>query len=603
MSIVKRLHNFLYQETPSDPIDWIQRNISLRHDPTSAHDGLVRLDPHQIRPIRAQYQPEVREVTVMGVEQAGKSACWRFPMVHKMIEYPGPRWIIYESDDKAADINEEQLDPLLRNAPGLGGQLNRKTALKHRYNLPNGSTTDFSGAGADITSKPKRDGVADELDTWPLTLEGIRQNLRNFKKRFRTYWVRGEGCLVKVSSPSPKRRQETKDLTQSAIGEEFDHSDQGYWTLRCLKCGKLSMPSHAIYNLQWECDDNDNVKPKTLALECPSCNYRHSEKHAQKMNEKGAYCTKGGKDLTGIYSKHVGCQFGALAAPRVFKWQDIAEAQMEAGSTADIYAQAYFDNSWRGLPFKPRRKQAPGVKTIVKHCAPLPDAEKIANVFFAADTQDDGWYWITRGIDQEYNSYLLDYGFVRDIDSLKAEWDKERQDIMPVLGIIDEGGHSENCKHVRQLVMAEQGLYGYKGAAPTSDNFYLSKHVDKLIIGKAKHYQVLLLSAMYDEQKAENSRFQWYIPQRENITDDYLEQLAALRPNNRAKHGDQYENYTTPENDTPDHYFDCEKEWFLLRDFALKHLPAKQWRLQMPPLVPQSVKPKQKKRRAPAMEV
>jgi hypothetical protein len=556
---------------------------------------MIRLEPYQRRPILAQYHPDVREVTIMAVEQTGKSACWRFPMVHKMVEYPGPRWIVYESDDKAADINEEQFDPLLRHAPGMDKMLTRKTALKHRYNLPNGSTLDFSGAGADITSKPKRDGVADELDTWPLTADGIRQNLRNFKKRFRTYWRRGEGCLVKVSSPSPRKKGEQIDLTKSAIAEEFERSDGGYWTLRCLKCRQLTMPSHAIHMLQWECDDDDQIIVKTLTLDCPSCGHAHTEAAAQKMNDQGGYCTKSGSEIKG-FSRHVGCQWGALAAPRVLSWLDIAGAQMAAGSTADMYAQADFDNSWRGIPFRPRRKETPGIKTVRKHCAPLPDPSVYANVFFSADTQDNGWYWVVRAVDSKSNLYGLAHGFVRTPQELEAAWDAGYYGILPVMGIIDEGGHGDMPKYVRELVERKQGLYAYKGGA--FGTRWRHGNEKKTILASAKQYQADLLYYLYSQTDQSNNY--WFLPPADTLDDEYIEQVAALEPNNRAKHGDQYENWGVPSSSVDDHYFDCEKQLLCILDVAYAELPANQWRHAVPQLRRGL---KKKRRKAPSVNL
>jgi len=559
----------------------------------------VRLEPYQHRPILAQYQPEVREVTIVAVEQTGKSACWRFPLLHKMVEYPAPRWIIYESDEKAQDINAEQFEPLLRHVPGLDGQLNRNTATKNRYMLRNGATLDFSGAGSDITSKPKRDGVADEVDTWPLTEAGIRQNLRNFRKRFRTYWARGEGCLVKVSSPSPRKKGSTQDLTKSVIWEEFLESDQGYWTLRCRKCGKLSIPSHAIYRLQWELTEDEDetarkVKPETLRLECPACGHAHTEDQAQRMNDRGAYCTKDGAEIVG-YSQHVGCQWGALACPRVFSWLSIAEAQMQAGKSADLYAQANFFNSWRGLTYRPHAKEKANVAALKKHCAPLPDPATLANVFLAADTQDNGWYWVVRGVDQANCLWRLGAGFVRTIAELKKVWDAEYLGILPVMGIIDEGGHGDMPKYVRQLVDAEKGLYAYKGGA--FGERWRHGNVAKTILASAKQYQADLLYYLYSQQDRTNAY--WYLPPEEMLEDDYLAQVTAIQPASRLKHGDQFENWEAPAQ-TPDHYFDCEKEILVILDVAYKEL--KTWRRPVTGLR-RGMTGKREKRRAPTLDI
>lgn len=597
MSILPQMERYLWRNPKTDPIEWIESTISLSNDPTSASTGNVRIMPYQRRPILAQYDAGVRQVTIMAVEQSGKSACWRFPMVHKMVEHPGPRWIIYESHEKAVDINSEQFDPLMRGVPQLADQMNRSTVQQRRYNLPNGSILDFSGAGADITSKPKRDGVADELDTWPLTEAGIHQNLRNFKKRFRTFWARGEGCLVVVSSPSPRKKGKKASLTRSVIRDEFLKSDEGYWMLRCCGCGKLTMPSHAIYNLQWELTETENkndkgeIIPGTITLECPKCGYKHVPDQAKRMNERGAYCKKGGKELT-TFNRHVGCQWGALAAPWVFSWLSIAEAQMESGTSASIHAQADFFNSWRGLAFRPSIKNDPNLHTLRKKCAPLPDPKVLGNVFLSADTQDNGWYWVVRGVDAQNNLWHLAHGFVRTISDLKRVWDAKYLGIMPILGIIDEGGHGDMPKYVKDLVHAEKGLYTYKGAS-IGEKWRHGKNA-YTILANAKAYKADLLYYIYSQTRPGNCY--WYLPPESQLDDDYIKQILAIQPQQRRKHGDRYENWDTASSGVADHYFDCEKQMLVLLDLAYAELTS--WRREVPTLRRGK---KRKGRRAPKM--
>ena len=63
-------------------IDWIESNVDLTHDTTSAADGLVKLDRYQIEPIMCQFMKEVQEVVVMACPQTGKSFVWRLPMLY-----------------------------------------------------------------------------------------------------------------------------------------------------------------------------------------------------------------------------------------------------------------------------------------------------------------------------------------------------------------------------------------------------------------------------------------------------------------------------------------------------------------------------------------
>jgi len=74
--------------------------------------------------------------------------------------------------------------------------------------------------------------------------------------------------------------------------------------------------------------------------------------------------------------------------------------------------------------------------------------------------------------------------------------------------------------------------------------------------------------------------------------------MVAMQPNNRAKHGDMFENWQVSPKGAPDHYFDCEKELLVLLDVAYKEL--KTWRKPVSGLRRQQPK---KRRSAPAMEM
>jgi len=385
-------------------------------------------------------------------------------------------------------------------------------------------------------------------------LSGIRQNLRNFKKRFRTFRRRGEGCLVVVSSPKGE---------DSPIGDAFAESCKGHWTLRCLECQGLSMPSHRVSNLQWELTDKGRVVPDSIRLECPSCGQAHEEEHAVLMNEEGEYI-----DQEPEVTWSVGCQWGALASPRVFSWTEIAEAQLAAGRSADARAQGNFDNSWRGLPFRPRKARRPEVDTVKLHRAPVPPVAKLAGIFLAADTQDSGWWWLVRGVDAQRNTYLLAYGFVKLIDELEAVWNAEYLGQQCDMGIIDEGGHGERPKQTISLVERTRGLYTYKGNSRIGERWKPGKERD-LILANPYQYQADLL--YYIHSQTERGNNYWFLP--EDVSDEYIEQIASFRADNKRKHGDRYENWAAT---GPDHYFDCEKMWLVMLDYATKHMRS--WR-------------------------
>lgn len=530
--------------------------MSLTDDPSAALDGLVRLEPYQREPILSQFAPGVREVVVMAPEQTGKSCVWRWGLVYRMVHQPGPMWVVYESDDKAEDINNETLLPMLQRLPEVADQLTRKTATKRRYSLANGTVLDFSGAGADITSKPRQFGVADELDTWPLGAEDIRRNLENFRKRFRTFWAAGSGCLVIVSSP--------KGAT-SIVGEEWESGSQGIWHLRCDGCGGLTMASRDIRHLQFDRTEAGAVVPESLRLVCPACGHRHEESRAQALNDAGGYEHRQDNPRKRTY------QWGALACPRVFSWADIADAQILAGKSSSPRVQQNFDNSWRGIPFRPRKADGATLDLLRSHCAPLPDPAILAGCFFAADTQDQGWWWVVRGVDAAGNSYRLGCGYARSEPELAAAWDDRYLGLRPALGLIDHGGHGQKPDQVLRFCAAHRGIYAYKGDPRIGTRWKPAKETPLLFLANSNQYKADLLYYLYTQtRRGENY---WYLPP--DPGEEYLAQLAALRkPETGAN---TYERWDPGQRD--DHYFDAEKMWLVALDMARAQLPREAWRI------------------------
>ena len=49
--------NLLSQPVILPPVEWIEASVDLTNDPTSAASGLVKLDPYQVEPIKAQFDP------------------------------------------------------------------------------------------------------------------------------------------------------------------------------------------------------------------------------------------------------------------------------------------------------------------------------------------------------------------------------------------------------------------------------------------------------------------------------------------------------------------------------------------------------------------
>ena len=535
-----------------EPLAWVAANVNLDYDKTAAVGGLVRLDPHQRAPFAAQFDGRVRVMGLQWIEQSGKSSVWRWALVYKMRFQPRPRMVLFESAEKAEEINQRTFEPILKSIPELAEQLNRKTSQAGSYCLRNGAITDFVGGGISLTSKPAADVVLDELDSYT-NYEAGKWRYRDAQKRVRTYARRGEGCIVIPCTPK------TPGGNRSATAAIFETTNRSYCTLRCRGCGKLSMRSCDIHNLQAEKTEEGEIAPGTIRLVCPMCGHEHvEERDAAWCNEQGGYVAESPDIID-----RIGYQLGALGCNRVFSWHQILEAQLASGRSTGLEARVDLYNSWRGLPFEEKNEGEGRIEKLKKRCASLPEEGEIDFAVMGVDTQDNGWYFVIRAVDKNRNTYKLDNGFVVTIEELEQVWDKKVFGKYLTGGIIDAGGH--RAKEVEAFALGKAGFYLYKGGYKTRKQ--ISKNVEKLVLCNEAVYRGELLHLIYNKQN--KGAGGWFL--NHDASKEYLDQMADVRPG-KTKFGHFFENWTST---GEDHYFDCEKEILVLLEMIYEDREAK----------------------------
>ena len=370
------------------------------------------------------------------------------------------------------------------------------------------------------------------------------------------------------------------------------------------------MRSCDIHNLQFESDYNESlrtyiVKRGTERLVCPVCGHEHKEEDKSWMILNGGYVHR----IPELLKERPGFQIGSLASQLpALCWSEIANAQLEAGKTADISIQQNFDNSWRGLPYKPRKVSKDEIETLRdKHCwSVAPSLENTELVFITADVMDSFvsyavWAWTT-----DDSLYLVHcdetpYMFLDD-DKRKEVDDARKQEgkppivtledellkpwltsketgvgIIPTFLLIDQGGHRGN--EVKYLASKYTNVIMQKGTAITSMNWKMSDNQRNLILSNERFWKSTAIFYLY-AQKNKEENYLWINP---DIEEEYMKQLRAMKPDNSSKWGDQPENWTS--NGEADHIFDCLKYAYLAKDFALQTFALKRYRFGKSPSI------------------
>lgn len=572
------------------PVEFADQ-ISFEHDVSARQLKLdLSLTPY-LRDVLAACDFEGhghREITIMAVEQTGKSLSWQVALLWSFEHAPGLSLVVYPSDELCDEVNRVKLQPLMRGIPALARHLDMPLCkARNRYNFP-GFVSYFQGSGERISAHSARVRIADELDDW-IEHEGCALKLDDLRKRGRTF---ADSLLIKCSSPKGEK---------SAINSEYERSSRGAWHLRCLGCGKPTIQSSSVHHLQFETvgkDDERRVAPGSERLICPACKHEHLEADRRGMNMRGKFIHKFPERVESL----PGFQWGALASQwESLGWTQIAERQLLAGRSASLEEQVYFDNSIRGLPFRPRKIQKEQHEALLDHCAAAAlDPATIEAVFLSVDSQDAGWKWEARALDIHSCRWQLGFGMVRwlSMDEAKVveirafeepqakqrgeEWTQPKTlaDIMregflglPVaLCLIDEGGHRKD--EVEAFVQETPRAYSYKGGIKTYERYKLSKNQEKLVLARRDDYQDALLYYLYFQPNQENN-YWWLLP-REQVTDEYLAEVAAVRSMPKLREGHLRKNWHH-EGRVHD-YFDTGLIYLCLEDMAIDLMPASEWR-------------------------
>jgi hypothetical protein len=370
---------------------------------------------------------------------------------------------------------------------------NSATASEYRLGP---AQINFGGVGSRISSITSIYNVADELDDWqPPRGTSPLDDLRKRSRAFAT------GLLYKVCTPAGTARQ-------SHIWREFLNSSQGYWTLRCQNCGGLTMRSCDVHNLQFDLAEQTEPGVHALPIEesirlvCPSCRHAHTEADRPALISQGQYVHKYPDRLNNL-----GYQIGLLASQFASgSWMTIATAQCRSGRSGDEEAQRYFDNSVRGLPFKARKLDTSCARALSIHQVPYPDRSQILWRFLSADTQENCFFYVVRGVDARLNTYLLDSGKLNTLADLKSAIQGQYAGRPVTASIIDEGGHRQD--EVRSLANTIPHVYTYKGNTGIRAHWKLSTDYPRLILGHADYWRIQLLQKIYAE--ARTADYYWY---------------------------------------------------------------------------------------------
>lgn len=236
-------------------------------------------------------------------------------------------------------------------------------------------------------------------------------------------------------------------------------------------------------------------------------------------------------------------------------------AQLEAGKTSDISIQQNFDNSWRGLPYKPRAVTKDEIQKLREaHIwRDAPTLKNVEMIFITSDTMDlynkyAVWAWTVDDsiclIEDGEVPYLeLSPDKREEINRQRAEDNKASvitlEDVLEkeyliedgvgiraTFMIVDQGGHkADEIKHFAKM---HRNVVMQKGTSMSSVNWKTSENQERLILTNERFWKSTAIYYLYS-QKNRQENYLWFNP---SITEESLAELRDVMPDNTSKWGD-----------------------------------------------------------------
>lgn len=349
--IVRKSLRLIKPKLKIDIIKWAEDNIVLPDTTPIPGPFRIKNSPHLLEILRACVDPEVREVSIMGCSQFGKTLLYSIIWSYYVDNDPSPMLIAHPTDSEVKSFALHKLEPLIDASPILY----KKIAKRKKGGTTEDSSTRvkmYPGGWTEIinlTAKGKtrqrtvKRTIADDIDALDVTASSEGDHLFNLEKRTTGY--KYDYLHINVSVPHISG--------SSNIEVKFNAGTREYFNVRCPHCKKEQMFDDD--NITWETERRDLLghevenKPETAKVSCTGCNHQFTEKERIDLLQSGFYKAKYPNRKT-HRSFHLGQISSTLTSlENIAKEKIKAMAALEQGD--DEKWESYV-NSVKGIPYK-----------------------------------------------------------------------------------------------------------------------------------------------------------------------------------------------------------------------------------------------------------
>lgn len=259
-----------------------------------------------------------RKVVLKKGAQVGGTECGNNWLGYIIDHAPGPVMFVLPRIEDAKRNSKLRVDPLIEETPRLSEKVgsaksrdSNNTILQKGFE---GGELVMTGANsaAGLRSMPARFLFMDELDAYPLDVEGEGDPVSLALARSRTF-SRRKAFLC--STPTIEG--------YSKISQEFDLSDKRFFNVPCPHCEKKQILT--FENLKW-----DEGKPETTLYYCEHCGEGIEERFKTRMLDGGEWIPTAESETRGY---HISALYSPLGW---FSWSDIVKDYLDAKREMEV---------------------------------------------------------------------------------------------------------------------------------------------------------------------------------------------------------------------------------------------------------------------------
>lgn len=221
--------------------EWAAENVVVPDGPRQGRLWSPELSPYLIEPLQCLHPDHpCTRVSVMKSAQLGVSVLAIIWLLYLMDRNPGRLMYVMPTGDSMRGFSSEKLDPMIRACAALTGNVREQKqreagASKTMFKVFRGGSLILTGANSSkgLRSRTIQFAVADEVDDWPLDLDGQGSPMGMVDARQLSFHASGRYKKLEISTPIWKGA--------SVIEDAYEASDKRVYLVVCPVCGQHQM--------------------------------------------------------------------------------------------------------------------------------------------------------------------------------------------------------------------------------------------------------------------------------------------------------------------------------------------------------------------------